>query len=110
MDNEAPLTLVASHRALRRVLGKLTAVKAAHAEEVASLKAEHEQEVALRRATLLRVLEDVTAVKAAHAEEVASLKADLEAAQAVVRAHEQQKQAWREMLGVVEEEGYEVVA
>jgi hypothetical protein len=27
-----------------------------------------------------------------------------------VRAHAQQKQAWREMLGVAEEEGYEVVA
>ena len=50
------------------------------------------------------------AVKAAHAEEVASLKADLEAAQALVRAHAQQKQAWREMLGMAEEEGYEVVA
>ena len=134
---------------------KLMAVKAAHAEEVASLKADLEaahaqqkqprqemlaeelsesdvtlsnkavtppfvmskvqklfQQLQWTQATLRRVLEELTAVKAAHAEEVASLKADLEAAHAVVRAHSQQKQAWREMLGFVEaeEEGYEVVA
>jgi septal ring factor EnvC (AmiA/AmiB activator) len=68
------------------------------------------QQLQWTQATLRRVLEELTAVKAAHAEEVASLKADLEAAHAVVRAHAQQKQAWREILGVAEEDGYEVVA
>jgi regulator of replication initiation timing len=62
------------------------------------------------RSTLAMVLNELNAIKAAHAKEMEELKAELETERAIVRAAAQEKQAWREMLGMVDEDGYHVIA